>query len=623
MRLAELLLACASNPDVEVRPPIIDSPVAPTDSGAEWICYQDGDGDGWGIGSAEQSQVPCGDGSTERVGDCDDTSPAAYPGAAEVCDGTDNDCDGAVDSPVPAEAPNWYADADGDGYGDPSTGVAACQAPPGGVADAMDCADARADTHPGAAEVCEDGADNDCAGDGDGRCRLVGEIGPAEVADAAWFGEAEQSLVGRYALALSVAEGGGAISIGAWVSEGRADPTGGVFLFDDPLASGVLSDASLVLLPRDGGDSYFNAEQVAVIRDIDGNSCDEILVAGDIAGVTSGTSWLFDTCSGTELDETDALVTGNGAGASRFGTSPVPVADSDGDEVAELLIAASGNAEEDGTWYREVGRAYLFRNPLATLDALDADVTLRLPGSAEWLTLGEASCSADLDGDGLSEVVLGAPGYGSGELLPSWAPGGAVFVAFAPFESELLLVDEDGAPASNVAMLASDMSMFQYRVGYAVACDADLDGDGTADLAYSDPFVDDGAGRVYVTPVTAGRSELPGTSGWTITGAATQLYLGAGSLLASDLDGDGDTDLTIGGLGEEGNGTSWVFYAPGSSALSTTDAEATITATQYSATGDIDGDGIDDLLVGVPADSTYAHWSGAAYVLLGGSLTPE
>lgn len=60
-------------------------------------------------------------------------------------------------------ASDWYADEDGDAYGDAAVSVAACAAPPGFVADAQDCDDTNAAIHPGAAEACNDGLDNDCS----------------------------------------------------------------------------------------------------------------------------------------------------------------------------------------------------------------------------------------------------------------------------------------------------------------------------------------------------------------------------------------------------------------------------------------------------------------------------
>lgn len=94
--------------------------------------------------------------------DCDDGDPAIYPGATEVCDTVDNDCNGAVDDGA-ADATPWYADTDGDSYGDPTSSVQECSPPAGFVADAQDCDDANVLVNPGAAELC-DTLDNDCDG---------------------------------------------------------------------------------------------------------------------------------------------------------------------------------------------------------------------------------------------------------------------------------------------------------------------------------------------------------------------------------------------------------------------------------------------------------------------------
>ena len=82
-----------------------------------------------------------GDGYTENQGDCDDDDASIHPGAVEICDGFDNDCDGVVD-----ESCNNAIDNDGDGYDINN-----------------DCDDEKASIHPGAVEIC-DGFDNDCDG---------------------------------------------------------------------------------------------------------------------------------------------------------------------------------------------------------------------------------------------------------------------------------------------------------------------------------------------------------------------------------------------------------------------------------------------------------------------------
>jgi hypothetical protein len=96
--------------------------------------------------------------------DCDDDDPLVHPDAPEACDGVDQDCDGAVDDD-PADPPSWYADADGDGYGDAgSTPTTGCSGPTGSVDNALDCDDGDAAVSPDAVEVWYDGVDQDCDG---------------------------------------------------------------------------------------------------------------------------------------------------------------------------------------------------------------------------------------------------------------------------------------------------------------------------------------------------------------------------------------------------------------------------------------------------------------------------
>lgn len=95
--------------------------------------------------------------------DCDDTDASRYPGAPETCNGVDDNCDGHVDE-APIGAPTWYADRDGDGYGDPDDAVVACDAPSGRVGDDDDCDDREATVYPGAPDNALDGLDNDCDG---------------------------------------------------------------------------------------------------------------------------------------------------------------------------------------------------------------------------------------------------------------------------------------------------------------------------------------------------------------------------------------------------------------------------------------------------------------------------
>ena len=126
--------------------------------------YADSDSDGYG--DASTSLVQC-DQPSQYVSDdtdCDDAETAVNPGATEVCDTVDNDCDGSTDEADASDALTWYADGDGDGEGDANTSVVSCDQPSGYVSNSTDCDDNDAtDTDNDGTQDC---ADDDIDGDG-------------------------------------------------------------------------------------------------------------------------------------------------------------------------------------------------------------------------------------------------------------------------------------------------------------------------------------------------------------------------------------------------------------------------------------------------------------------------
>jgi len=89
--------------------------------------------------------------------DCNDNNPAVHPGATEVCNSIDDNCDTQIDEGVKT---TFYADADNDTYGNPAITASACTAPGGFVANNTDCNDSNASIKPGATETCNNIDDN-------------------------------------------------------------------------------------------------------------------------------------------------------------------------------------------------------------------------------------------------------------------------------------------------------------------------------------------------------------------------------------------------------------------------------------------------------------------------------
>jgi hypothetical protein len=161
---------------------------------ATW--YADADGDTYGNNAV--SVLACFQpvGYVANNTDCNDGNIAVNPGATEVCNTIDDDCDGLIDDADPSITgqATWYADADGDTYGNNAVSVLACFQPMGYVANNTDCNDGNIAVNPGATEICN-GIDDDCDG-------LTDDADPSITGQATWYADADGDTYGNNAVSV-------------------------------------------------------------------------------------------------------------------------------------------------------------------------------------------------------------------------------------------------------------------------------------------------------------------------------------------------------------------------------------------------------------------------------------
>ncbi|MDJ0681023.1 MAG: calcium-binding protein [Xenococcaceae cyanobacterium MO_167.B52] len=334
------------------------------------------------------------------------------------------------------------------------------------------------------------------------------------------------------------------------------------------------------------------------------------------------------------LDENDNL-----------GRSVSSAGDINGDGIDDLVIGASGagysSFSREGEVYVVFGTTEGFE-PELDLTTLDGNNGFAISGLDENDRLGRSVSSAgDVNGDGIDDLVIGAPYADGGTAYYGDKPGDAyvVFGTTEGFEPELDLTTLDGTNGFTISGI--DLS---DSLGRSVSSAGDVNGDGIDDLIIGAPgYYSSSAGKAYVVFGTTEGFEpeldltaLDGSNGFTISGLDEGDRLGISVSSAGDVNGDGIDDIIIGASGAGRGGETYVLFGSNDEFSSNLDLttldgsngftissidESDSLGRSVSSAGDFNGDGFDDLIIGAPyADSSsYDSSEGKVYLLFGKS----
>ena len=350
-------------------------------------------------------------------------------------------------------------------------------------------------------------------------------------------------------------------------------------------------------------------QSVGTAGDVNGDGYSDVIVGAENyqnGQVGEGRAYVY-LGGPAGLADSAAWTTEGDQDYAYFGQSVGTAGDVNGDGYSDVIVGAFGYTNgQVGE-----GRAYVY---LGGPDGLSANAAWTAEGDQEGAQFGySVGTAGDVNGDGYSDVIVGAYDYDNGQTNEGRAyvyPGGPA---------------GPSASAGWTAESDQDYAWFGYSVGTA----GDVNGDGYSDVivgAYNYDKGQTNEGRAYV--YTGGPSGLSSDAAWTAEGDQEQAYFGNSVGTAGDVNGDGYSDVIVGAMfydnGQADEGRAYV-YLGGPSGLSATtgwtaegNQESALFGIFVGTAGDVNGDGYSDIIVGAYGYDNGQANEGRAYVYLGG-----